>query len=60
MTLKVITGYKLYPSSTWSSPTVWGYSGDEFMEWTILEGAVGAIAGLSASAITLATVILHL
>ena len=54
MVLKVLTGYKLYTSSSMSTPEVKGYSGDNLMEWTVLEGAV---AGLSASAIALVTVL---
>ena len=56
MVLKVLTGYKLYEASTWATAKVKGYSGDKFMEWTILEGAV---AGLSASTIALASVLLN-
>ena len=57
MTLKVMTGYKFYRSSTWTTPNNKGYSGETPMEWTILEGAV---ARLSASAVALAALILNI
>jgi len=56
MTLKVMTGYKFYFSSTWTTPNNKGYSGETAMEWTILEGAV---AGLSASAVVLTALLLN-
>ena len=54
MTLKVMTGYKLYLSSSWSTAEKKGYSGDEMMEWTILEGAV---VSLNAAAVFLAAIL---
>jgi len=56
MILKVITGYKMYITETYTKPEYKGYSGTDFMEWTILDGA---IAGLSTSALALAITILN-
>lgn len=57
MTLKVMTGYKFYFSSTWTTPNNKGYSGETPMEWTILEGAT---ASLTTGAVALAAMVLSL
>ena len=55
--IKVLTGYKMYVTSAYTEPKYKGMSGDDYMEWTILEGAV---AGLSATIVfAVATAVLY-
>ena len=41
VTLKVMVGYKVYRGKFWNEPAQKGYSGQTFMEWTIVEGSSG-------------------
>ena len=41
VTLKVMVGYKVYRGKFWNEPSQKGYSGQTFMEWTIVEGSGG-------------------
>ena len=54
-TLTVMTGYKMYLDKQWASPLHKGYSGEEFMEWVIIEGSTSLAA---ATALTLMSLFL--
>ena len=55
VTLKTMVGYKVYRNIDQREPMASGYSGQQFMEWTIVESSVALATLLPVSACLLAT-----